>query len=49
MAQYMISKNGKTYDSYLYCDGNHTDKFSQRGFVMAMSMLGRASIWEREK
>ena len=40
--------NGKTYDSYMYFDGN-TDKLQLRGYVLGMPFLGRTSVWERVK
>jgi uncharacterized protein (DUF2147 family) len=42
-------KNGKKYDSYMYFDGDKTDKLNLRGYVMGMSMLGRTSVWEKVK
>ena len=40
--------NGKTYDSYMYFDGNN-DKLQLRGYVLGMPFLGRTSEWERVK
>lgn len=40
--------NGKTYDAYMYFDGNN-DKLQLRGYVMGMPLLGRTSSWERVK
>lgn len=40
--------NGKTYDAYIYFDGNN-DKLQLRGYVLGMPFLGRTSEWERVK
>ncbi|NUM31417.1 MAG: DUF2147 domain-containing protein [Bacteroidetes bacterium] len=40
--------NGKTYDAYMYFDGNN-DKLQLRGYVLGMPFLGRTSVWERVK
>ncbi|MCB9252035.1 MAG: DUF2147 domain-containing protein [Flavobacteriales bacterium] len=40
-------KNGKTYDGYIYFEGNNFDKLKLRGYVLGMSWLGRTSEWQR--
>ncbi len=40
-------KNGKTYDSYFWLDGNNTLKL--KGFVLGMRFLGRETTWTRER
>lgn len=39
--------NGKTYTAFMRLDGNNS--LVLRGFVMGMRMLGRNTIWTREK
>ena len=39
--------NGKTYDGYMYFDGDNTKTLKLRGYVMGMTWLGRTSAWER--
>ncbi len=38
---------GKTYDGYMYFEGDNTDILNLRGYVMGMTWLGRTSQWER--
>jgi uncharacterized protein (DUF2147 family) len=40
-------KSGKTYDCYMWPDGNNTLKL--KGFVLGMRFLGRESSWTRER
>jgi uncharacterized protein (DUF2147 family) len=40
-------KSGKTYDCYMWLDGNNTLKL--KGFVMGMRFLGREATWTRER
>ena len=39
--------NGKTYTAFMKLDGNN--KLVLRGYVMGMRMLGRNSVWTRER
>jgi uncharacterized protein (DUF2147 family) len=39
--------NGKTYDCYMWLDGNNTLKI--KGFVLGMRFLGRETTWTRER
>ncbi len=39
--------NGRTYDCYMWLDGNNTLKL--KGFVLGMRFLGRETEWTREK
>ncbi len=40
-------KNGRTYDCYMWLDGNNTLKL--KGFVLGMRFLGRETEWKRER
>jgi uncharacterized protein (DUF2147 family) len=40
---------GKTYDGYMYFEGNNKSKLKLRGYVMGMTWLGRTSEWQRIK
>lgn len=40
-------ENGKTYDCYMWLDGNNTLKI--KGFVMGMRFLGRETSWTKER
>jgi hypothetical protein len=40
---------GKTYDGYMYFEGENIDKLKLRGYVMGMTWLGRTSEWQRIK
>jgi uncharacterized protein (DUF2147 family) len=40
-------KNGRTYDAYMWLDGNNTLKL--KGFVLGMRFLGRETEWTRER
>lgn len=42
-------KTGKTYDGYMYFDGDNLNTLHLRGFVMGMSWLGKTNDWTREK
>lgn len=39
--------NGRTYDCYMWLDGNNTLKI--KGFVLGMRFLGRETTWTRER
>lgn len=39
-------QNGKTYDCYMWFDGNNTLKI--KGYVLGMRFLGRETTWTRE-
>ncbi len=39
-------KSGRTYDGYMWLDGNNTLKL--KGFVLGMRFLGREATWTRE-
>lgn len=40
-------ENGKTYDAYMWLDGNNTLKI--KGFVLGMRFMGRSTTWSRER
>lgn len=40
-------QNGKTYDCYMWLDGNNSLKI--KGFVLGMRFLGRETTWTRER
>lgn len=40
-------KSGKTYDSYIYFDGNNKKTLFLRGYVMGMTWIGRTSEWTK--
>ena len=42
-------KEGKTYDGYVYFEGDNTKVLKLRGYVMGMTWLGRTSDWQRIK
>ncbi len=39
-------KSGRTYDCYMWLDGNNTLKL--KGFVLGMRFLGREATWTRD-
>lgn len=42
-------QDGKTYDAYLYFEGENKNKLYLRGYVMGMPFLGKTSEWTRIK
>lgn len=40
--------NGKTYDCYMWFDGNNYDVLKIKGYVMGMKFIGRETEWIRE-
>lgn len=40
-------KTGKTYDGYMYFEGENINTLQLRGFVMGMSWLGKTNEWTR--
>ncbi|MBP7511843.1 MAG: DUF2147 domain-containing protein [Bacteroidia bacterium] len=40
-------KTGKTYDGYMYFEGENINTLHLRGFVMGMSWLGKTNEWTR--
>ena len=40
---------GKTYDGYIYFEGDNKKVLKLRGYVMGMTWLGRTSDWQRIK
>ena len=42
-------KTGKTYDGYMYFEGEDINVLHLRGFVMGMSWLGKTNDWTRVK
>ena len=40
---------GKTYDGYVYFEGDNKKVLKLRGYVMGMTWLGRTSDWQRIK
>jgi uncharacterized protein (DUF2147 family) len=42
-------KTGKTYDGYMYFEGENLNTLHLRGFIMGMSWLGKTNEWTREK
>jgi hypothetical protein len=42
-------KDGKTYDGYMYFEGENKNTLKLRGYVMGMTWLGRTSEWQRIK
>ena len=40
-------KSGRTYDCYMWLDGNNTLKL--KGFVLGMRFLGREATWTRDQ
>jgi uncharacterized protein (DUF2147 family) len=41
-------KSGKTYDCYMWFEGNDFENLKIKGFVMGMRFLGRETSWKRE-
>lgn len=41
--------DGKTYDGYMYFDGDDKKNLYLRGFVLGMPFLGKTSEWSRIK
>ena len=41
--------NGKTYDAYMWFEGNNFDVLKLKGYVLGMRFLGRETIWKREE
>jgi uncharacterized protein (DUF2147 family) len=44
----MIQRVGKTYDCYMWFEGNDFENLKIKGFVMGMRFLGRETNWKRE-
>ncbi|MBN1158836.1 MAG: DUF2147 domain-containing protein [Bacteroidales bacterium] len=40
--------NGKTYDCYIWFDGNSNTKLTLKGYVLGMKFIGRSEEWTRE-
>jgi uncharacterized protein (DUF2147 family) len=41
-------KNGKTYDCYMWFEGNNDKVLKIKGYVLGMRWLGRQTTWTRE-
>ncbi len=41
--------NGKTYDCYAWFENGNYNKLYLKGYVMGIRMLGRSTVWKREK
>jgi len=39
--------NGKTYDCYMWFDGDNLELLNVKGYVMGMKFAGRQVVWER--
>ncbi len=43
------AKSGKTYDCYMWFEGNNDKVLKIKGFVLGMRWLGRQTTWKKEE